>query len=217
MTRLLTAMTAACALAAAAPAAAQYQYSNYAYANPNPGQDHRIAMLQTRLQAGVQQGTISRSEAQRLRPMLRQLTRLERRYSRNGLTQWEQDDLQLRIRNLRQHIRVADRGSYDRFERVDRYGNYIDGGHYGQGAYGQGGPYEPVRNQSVIGGLISSIFGGGGLRVGQRATGNLYGVPYEYRNTYRDGYGTYYRSDGRMIYQIDARNNVVTGVYPMNR
>jgi hypothetical protein len=30
---------------------------------------------------------------------------------------------------------------------------------------------------------------------------------------YRDGNGVYYRSDGRNIYQIDARTNVVTRVF----
>jgi len=211
MKKLLIAVTAVSALTAAAPAAAQY-----ANANVNAGMDNRINMLQTRIQAGVQQGTISRNEAQPLRQQLRQLTRLERQYSRNGLTRQERSDLQMRIRNLRQHIRVADRGSYDRYERVDAYGNYIDGSY---GAYGQGGPYEPVatQNTGILGGLVNSIFGTGGLRVGQRVSGNLYGVPYEYRNQFRDGYGTYYRSDGRQIYQIDARTNTVARVYSINR
>jgi hypothetical protein len=42
-------------------------------------------------------------------------------------------------------------------------------------------------------------------------------VPYEYRGQYRDGGGVYYRSDGRAIYQIDARTNTVLGVYPVGR
>jgi hypothetical protein len=57
----------------------------------------------------------------------------------------------------------------------------------------------------------------GMLRVGQRATANLGGVPYEYRSRYRDGSGVYYRSDGRAIYQIDARTNAVVRVYPIDR
>ena len=57
----------------------------------------------------------------------------------------------------------------------------------------------------------------GMLRVGQRATANLGGVPYEYRDRYRDGGGVYYRSDGRAIYQIDARTNAVIRVYPIGR
>jgi type II secretory pathway component PulJ len=55
------------------------------------------------------------------------------------------------------------------------------------------------------------------LRVGQRVTSGLYAVPYQYQNQYRDGSGVYYRSDGRTIYQIDARTNIVLRAYDMNR
>ena len=68
-----------------------------------------------------------------------------------------------------------------------------------------------------MGGIIDSIFGGGGLRVGQRASGNLYGVPYQYQDQFRDGNGYYFRSDGQRIYQIDARSNTVVRAYSMNR
>jgi hypothetical protein len=72
------------------------------------------------------------------------------------------------------------------------------------GYYGRGGPYEEADGEAT-------------LRVGERATGNLYGVPNELRNTYRDGYGYYYRSDGQAVYQIDSRTGTVLRVYPMNR
>jgi hypothetical protein len=65
--------------------------------------------------------------------------------------------------------------------------------------------------------MIDSMLGTGGLRVGQRASSNLYGVPAEYRGQYRDGNGAYYRSDGRNIYQIDARSQTVVRVYTMSR
>ncbi len=42
-------------------------------------------------------------------------------------------------------------------------------------------------------------------------------MPYAYRNQYRDGSGVYYRSDGRNIYQIDARTQTVARIYPMTR
>jgi hypothetical protein len=41
------------------------------------------------------------------------------------------------------------------------------------------------------------------------------GVPYEYRDQFRDGNGVYYRSDGRNIYQIDARSQTVVRIFPM--
>ena len=68
-----------------------------------------------------------------------------------------------------------------------------------------------------IGGVIEGLLGGGGLRVGQRVSGNLGPVPYEYRSQYRDGNGVYYRSDGRAIYQIDARTDTVVRIYRLNR
>ncbi|HEY0043918.1 MAG TPA: hypothetical protein VGB62_05140, partial [Allosphingosinicella sp.] len=77
-----------------------------------------------------------------------------------------------------------------------------------------------------LGGLIDSIFGGGnnsndddcvGLQVGQRASGNLSALPYQYRNQFRDSNGIAYRTDGRNIYQIDTRTSTVLRVYGMNR
>lgn len=220
-------------LAAAAPAAAQYAnqgYDNQGHgnqanvnANVNAGIDNRIAKLDARLQAGIRQGSIDRQEAQGLRPQIRELTRLERQYSRGGLTQNERRDLQQRIRTVRQQLRTADRGSYDRY---DTYGyndaDYDNDGYADNGAYGQGGPFEPAcESRSGIGGVIDNIFGGNddcaGLQVGARASGNLYGVPAAYRNQYRDSANVYYRSDGRRIYQIDARTDTVVRAFPMNR
>jgi hypothetical protein len=55
----------------------------------------------------------------------------------------------------------------------------------------------------------------GGLQVGQRVPYNLYGIPSQYQGQYRDGNGAYYRSDGRRIYQIDARNDTVIRIFAM--
>ena len=214
--KLLTVMTALGAVAIAAPSAAQYGYQNQNYANANAGGavgiGNRIAQLDARFRAGVQSGVISRTEAQNLRPQFRDLRRLERQYSANGLTRTERQDLQMRIRNLRQQLRVADNNA------GNRYTSWQDE----DGYYGQGGPYEETdeacERPSGIGGIISGIFGGGRdcLEVGARAPSNLYGVPPAYRNQFRDGYGYYYRSDGRNIYQIDARTNTVLRVYAMH-
>ena len=251
MKKILLAVTALSAIGVAAPAAAQYGYQN-SNAGGSVGVENRIEQLQARFQAGVQSGLISRSEAQSLRPQLRQLRQLERQYSVNGLNQQERQDLQQRIRYVRQQLRMADGGANNRYAAWDREDGYSDDGYgndrydnngydngryrndrygnngYNNGAYnnvytGQGGPYEEIEpaceNRGGIGGLINGLLGGGRdcLRVGQRAPSNLYAVPYEYHNRYRDGYGYYYRSDGRQIYQIDARNNTVLRVYSMNR
>ncbi|HMJ92780.1 MAG TPA: hypothetical protein VK472_01640, partial [Allosphingosinicella sp.] len=121
--------------------------------------------------------------------------------------------------------RYDSRGRIDPNGMYDRAGNRID-----VGVYGQGGPYEPVDqycapSRGGIGGIFDDIFGGdddgdcvsAGLSVGARASGNLYAVPSQYRYRYRDGNGVYYRSDGRQIYQIDARSNTVLRIYQIDR
>lgn len=237
MKKLFTITAAVSALAIAAPVAAQsgYQgygnqgypnqdYSNRGYANVNAGSSvgisNRIEQLDERLRAGIQQGLITREEAQSLRPQLRELRRLERQYSMNGLSQQERMDLQQRIRAIRQQLRTADGG---RFDRDTRYGSWNEPA-YNDGYMGQGGPYEEVQQvcdtRSGIGGVIDSVLGRNncnGLGVGQRVSGNLYAVPSQYRYQYRDGNGVYYRSDGRNIYQIDARTQTVVRIYAMNR
>ena len=257
MKKLLTLMIAGTALAAAAPAAAQYQnqgYGNqgygtqgYANAGGTVGIANRIAQLDARLQAGIQAGVIDRTEARSLRMQIRQLQRLERQYSYNGLTQAERADLQQRLRAFRQDLRLADGGRYDRDNRYgswndpydnDGYGTRVDrnndgwddrdydrDGRIDDGSYGQGGPYEQpydhaCDNRGGIAGVIENVLGRDNcttLRVGQRATGSLYAVPSQYRYQYRDGNGVYYRSDGRAIYQIDARTNTVIRIYAMDR
>jgi len=245
--------------------------------NSSSAIDTRIGRLDARLQAGLRDGTIDRYEADRLRAELRDLRAMNRRYSYNGITAAERADLAARLRSVREDIRTADNGSWDRYDNgywsggstgygYNNGGTYNNGSAYGStynngsgygstydnrsgygstygngygstynngygsgassnnGYYGQGGPYEEVETcdsrQGVIGGLIDSVVGRNcttTLRVGQRVSGGLYGVPYELRNQYRDGYGYYYRSDGNAIYQIDTRTNTVLRIYPMNR
>jgi len=109
MKTILLAMTALTALAAAAPAAAQ------APAQAGVGIEARIDELDARLEAGIRQGSISRAEAQAIRPDLRALTRLERQYGRDGLTRVERQDLRQRSVALRERIRIAERsGGYAR-------------------------------------------------------------------------------------------------------
>ena len=250
MKTILSGLTAVSMLAVGAPAAAQY--SNNGYGNSNAAGANgniaaRIEQLRTRIQAGVQSGAISRAEAQPLREQLRELSRLERQYSANGLSGQERADLQQRLRNLRQQLRAADggQGRYgdDRYA-DDRYDNgRYENGRYEDGRYGQNGQdydrdddgyddrdsdrdgryegeYEQPTQRGGLGGIIDGLLGrgaSGGLRVGQRAPGNLGGVPYEYRNRYRDGNDVYYRADSQRIYEIDTRSQTVRRVFAMNR
>ena len=55
------------------------------------------------------------------------------------------------------------------------------------------------------------------LRVGDRATGDLYGVPAQYRARFRDSPYFYYRYGAGNIYQIDARSGAVTRVIRVDR
>jgi hypothetical protein len=207
MKKLLLAMSAIPALAIAMPVAAQVNVYN----DTSVGIQHRLVNLDSRIDAGLRAGTITQSEARALRIELRQLARLERRYSRNGLTVDERRDLQMRLRDLRQDIRLA-----------DGRGNRWDDDDY----YGQGGPIDAEADGWVIdddcesrsrgiGGILSSVLGGNNcLRVGQRVTGSMYAVPYQYRDTFRDSSSVYFRSDGRSrVYEIDARTNTVLRVW----
>lgn len=221
MNKILLSMAAVGAITVAAPAASQ-SWPN-ANAGGGMGISNRIAQLDARLQAGIQAGEINRTEGRQLRMQVRQLQRLERQYSYNGLTQSERQDLQQRLRELREDIRMADNGRYDRDNRYswdDRYDN-------NDGYSGRGGPYEQpydtyceTGSRGGIGGLIEGVLGRNndncGLRVGARASGNLYSVPSQYRYRFRDGNGVYYRSDGRNIYQIDARSQTVLRIYDID-
>jgi type II secretory pathway pseudopilin PulG len=247
MNKLLTALAAVSVLAISAPAAAQQGYGNQGYGNQGYGNqgygngagiEDRLQRLEMRIDAGVRAGTIDRREARTLRQQLRDIAKLERQYSRDGgLDQRERADLQQRVRHFRDRLQMADGRGYG-----DGNGRYGSNDGYDDGYYGQGGPYEEAycednRRSSGgglgnlgglggLGGIIDSIFGGNRngnndecrtLRVGQRASGNLGAVPYQYRTQFRDGGGVYYRSDGRTIYQIDARTDTVLRVYDMNR
>jgi len=112
-------------------------------------------------------------------------------------------------------------GRYGSSDRIDRDRDGYDDRDYNRDGRRDDdvndGRYEQPAQRGGIGGIIQNIFGGGSLRVGQRVSGNLGGVPYEYRDQFRDGNGVYYRSDGRQIYQIDARSQTVVRIYPMNR
>lgn len=242
MNKLLLSAAALAAIAGASAASAQYQQPNYQqpyYNNGSAGNlTARIQQLQARMQAGIQSGEISRQEAQMLRPRLRELSRLDRQYAYNGYSGQERSDLQRRLRELRRDIRLADggRGQYaddrwdgeDRYGQTGQYGTYEpidrDRDGYDDRDYDRDGRWEddvsgtyPEQRRGGVAGVIDTIFGTGGLRVGQRAPSNLGGVPYAYQSRFRDGGGVYYRSDGRQIYQIDARDGTVLRVYAIDR
>lgn len=241
MKRLLLGLVISAA-AIAGPAVAQSPDNRYpdragSYRDDDSGRGNisaRIEQLRERIETGVQSGAISRREALSLRASLRSLTQLERRYSRNGLSNEERQDLQTRLRSLRQEVRQADNGARGRYDDWDRQVGRDDG-RYDDRDGGQGGGrgydrddsrygdsddrYGEPEPRSGLGGVIDDVLGRNPatLQVGQRAPTDLYGVPYEYRDRYRDTDQSYYRSDGRQIYQIDARTRAVVRIHAMNR
>ena len=214
MKKLLLTMAAIPALTLAMPAASQVNYNartNY-NAYGDSGLRNRIIQMSNRIDAGLQAGTITRNESRMLRIGLRDLTRLETQYSRNGLTNEERRDLQMRLRNLRRDIQVADGRRDGRWDNDDYYG--------------QGGPLDAEFDgwrvdedcdgrSSGIGRIISGLIGNNScMRVGDRVRGNLFAVPYQYRTQFRDRNGIYYRTDGRdHVYEIDARTNTIIRVW----
>jgi len=188
MKKIMMTMAAVSALAMAGPVTAQNATGNF---------DVRINQLQTNLQAGVQSGRITRREAVPLREQLRQLSQLERQYSRNGLSRGERDQLQQRIQTLRQQIRQAERNGANRagYDRND-------------GRYGNGRACPPGLARKDNGCMPPGQVG----RVGSRYDDEWGRVPSQWQNQYRDSDRYTYRYDKGRVYQIDRRTGNIVRV-----
>jgi len=104
MKKFLALAATASVLAMAAPAAAQ-GYGGWQPIN------QRQAQLDQRIDVGVRNGSLTRSEAVRLRAEFNDIAHLEARYRQGGLSTWERTDLDRRFDALSQRIR---------YERNDR-------------------------------------------------------------------------------------------------
>lgn len=69
----------------------------------------RKYQLDRRIDVGIRNGQLSRSEAVRLQAQLNSLVRLERNYMRGGLTRWERNDLDRRYDRLAVQVRIERR------------------------------------------------------------------------------------------------------------
>ncbi len=115
--------------AAATPAAAQYNYGRYdrGYSQDDYGRygrgygrgdaqiERQLERLHDRIDRAADRGRLSRSEAFRLQRQFDNISRRYSNYRRDGLSNWEYQDLQRRIDDLRarfQYERQDDR--YDR-------------------------------------------------------------------------------------------------------
>ena len=113
MKTMMIALAAATALTATAAAA-----------QPGYGRDRdywvsineRQARLEQRIDRGIANGDLTRREAYRARASFNDIARLESRYRRGGLSQWERADLDRRFDALAAQIR------WDRRDGDRRYG-----------------------------------------------------------------------------------------------
>lgn len=128
-------------VAAAAPASAQYQNDRYGQGYGQQGYNNgdvraRIQRIDERVDRLAQNGRISRREAVRLGQEVDRLRYLEQRYSRNGLTRWENEDLQRRVYALQQQVREdrQDGRGYAN-DRNDRYDDRDDNRRYDRDDY----------------------------------------------------------------------------------
>ena len=217
--RILT-LAAAGAVALAAPAAAQYgsqqSYGSQGYVDQSATDNivRRIDQLEDRLWEGIDSGAIDRNERRTLRQDVRQLARLERQYSSDGLTQQERRDLQQRMRSVRQQLQVADGGNNARYADWDRDWDRDEG-------YGQDNRYREVgevctQQRTGLSVILRNLLGADNcLRVGERvgATASLGALPSQYRNEFRDRSGITYRYLEGNVVEIDTRTSVVNRIY----
>ena len=215
MKTMFLTMTALAALSVAAPAAAQ----------PWSGQNANTANLQTQLDAGISNGTISRREASSLRSSLRQLLSLERQFSRGGFTGSENATLRQRSNQLRRDIRTAERsgpsgrsaGWQDRDD--DRRASWEDrdddrrdgrdgGDRWGRDGRGDGYAMDPRFDRPNSGDRFA-----GDARVGHLAGMRMVALPDNFRGQFRDTEEVYHRFDNGRIYRINRRTNMILGLF----
>lgn len=120
MKKMLLTLVAASALTAAAlPAAASVLAPSASAASAQGWMsiNDRQGNLDTRINAGVRSGDLTRQEAVGLRSDFRAVANLETSYRRDGLSTWERTDLDRRFDALSNRIR------FERNDRDDRRGN----------------------------------------------------------------------------------------------
>lgn len=106
--KALLSLLAASAVAIATPTLAQNYGRGYdgGYTqNHSAGLNREEARLAQRIDRAAYNGSISRREAQNLRRQLDDYHRLESRYRRDGLTNWERRDLQQRLDRIERNLR----------------------------------------------------------------------------------------------------------------
>ncbi|HKP80086.1 MAG TPA: hypothetical protein VJU34_13275 [Phenylobacterium sp.] len=119
MKTLIVTLAAATALTASAAVA-----QPYGYGRSGMSIEQRIERIDFRIDQGVRSGQLTRREAYNLRAQLNGVVRLEARYSRNGLSEWERVDLNHRLDALSDNVRVARRDDDRRYGYNNQYPPY---------------------------------------------------------------------------------------------
>ena len=96
----------------------------YGYGRQWAPVDQRIERIEFRIDQGVRSGQLTRREAYHLRAQLNGVMRLEARYSRNGLSEWERADLSRRLDALTENVRMARRDDDRRYGSNEYYPPY---------------------------------------------------------------------------------------------
>ncbi|WP_296596305.1 hypothetical protein [Phenylobacterium sp.] len=110
MKTLMLTVAAATALTAGAASAQPYGYGRHGMPI-----EQRIERVDFRIDQGVRSGQLTRREAYALRGQLNGVVRLEARYSRNGLSDWERADLNRRLDVLSNDVRLSRRDDDRRY------------------------------------------------------------------------------------------------------
>jgi hypothetical protein len=203
-------VAAVAGLSVAAPASAQWTPEQiYSQASTAPtmaqwGHDRTYSrQLQMQIDAGVNQGTISRRESISLRRELSSLVRIERRFSPNGISGREHAQLLQRSTALAQDIRIASR---------DRDGHRGDTASWESGSIN--GQWVP---DARFAGLNPGDRFNGDARIGQHATARMINLPAEYRGQYVDDARIYYGYDNGRVYQIDRQSRLILALLDVAR
>lgn len=203
MNKIHMTLAAVSALAVTAPVAAQQRSYDR---QPQSWNDDRqdTHQLQMRFDAGLRSGAISRREATGLRTQLRQLSQLERQYSRAGFNDWERRALRERSRTLNVNLMAAERsgnGGFGRDERIGDDDRDKDGNRRWEG-------YSQTDRRDMRGDRFR-----GDVRVGQRFSDRQIALPMQFRARYQDSDASFYRYDEDRIYQIDRRTGLIMAMF----
>ncbi|WP_310469048.1 hypothetical protein [Sphingomonas sp.] len=225
MSTLDIALAAIAAAVLAVPGQAQQAYAPVEADDGGSATDPlstSIHHLHLRLTDGERRGSIDPAEARAIGKRLELIGDLS---ALGDLSISDRVFLQRQVRAVRARIQRADNGANGRFADWDADDDYvlrpepnapIDANRDGvdDRDFNRNGFWEDDRQGLGAAAVPGSDLQSGALRVGQRAApSDMFGVPYQHQDRYRDSEHVYYRSDGARIYQISRDSHKVTRIF----